>query len=173
GEGDLELQKSSRNPCSQVPLSELEKAATEFETRKMMLFGQTQKGTGFNPISITDGSPTPSDLKSSARGPEAEFEAEKDDLADAFFDLDDYADAALEVAETELAGGGSNEKLKDSLEDNGGLFGLMDGCFQDGRPSDDIGKITVTWMLQETKEMGSSLMLKWRKASLEWPQINK
>ncbi|CAN1249151.1 hypothetical protein LINPERPRIM_LOCUS7016 [Linum perenne] len=30
--------------------------------------------------------------------------------------------------------------------------------------------ITVTWMLQETKEMGNSLMMKWRKPTWSGPK---
>ncbi|CAN1135351.1 hypothetical protein LINPERPRIM_LOCUS15602 [Linum perenne] len=136
GGGVKELQKDPKAFSPQVPLFELEKAVRDFETRKMQLFGQDRKGTGRNPISITDGSLSPSDLFSSARGPNKELEA-----AYALFDMDDYADAALEIAETDMDGGGSGDNLNDILEENEGMFGLVDGCFGADRFIDDFEKI--------------------------------
>ncbi|CAN1276069.1 Probable ribose-5-phosphate isomerase 3, chloroplastic [Linum perenne] len=131
-----EIFKHPKGPNSQVPLSELEKSASEFETRKKLLFGHGCKGTGFNPISITDGSPTPSDLLSSARAPEADMEADLDDLNEAFDDFDDYADAALvEVVSNiggtapDIEGEGSDENQNIPQEESDGLFGIMEGGF--------------------------------------------
>ncbi|CAN1336024.1 hypothetical protein LINPERPRIM_LOCUS36968 [Linum perenne] len=142
-ENGKEFQKSPKAPCPQVPLSELEKVAREFETRKMMLFGQGCKGTGLNPISITDGSPSPSDLISSTRCLEAEVEAENDDLDDALVDFDDYADAAHGDAEAELEGEGSVVNLNYPLEKNDDLFGSVDCCFRTDRSDDDFEKVFV------------------------------
>ncbi|CAN1144820.1 hypothetical protein LINPERPRIM_LOCUS16837 [Linum perenne] len=103
-----EVRSSPKNTCPQVPLSELEKAAKEFETRKMMLFGQGCEGIGLNPISVTDGSPNPSDLLSSARAIKAARETDKDDLGDDFIDFEDYADAAIDEEE-------QNQKVKKGL----------------------------------------------------------
>ncbi|CAN1774104.1 hypothetical protein LINPERHAP1_LOCUS12792 [Linum perenne] len=133
-----EVLKFPKVPCPQVPLSELEKAACEFETRKMMLFGQGCKGMGLSPITITDGSPPPSYLISSTRAPKAVREAENDDLDDALIDLEDYADAALDDAEAELDGEESDVNLKDSNDEKDGWFDSVKSCFRNNCSKDNI-----------------------------------
>ncbi|CAN1757350.1 hypothetical protein LINPERHAP1_LOCUS6485, partial [Linum perenne] len=116
----------------------------------MLLFGQGCKGTGFNPISITDGSPTPSDLLSSARAPEADMEADLDDLNEAFDDFDDYADAALvEVVSNfggtaaDIEGEGSDENHNIPQEESDGLFGIMEGGLQADLFKDGTEKMAI------------------------------
>ncbi|CAN1850256.1 hypothetical protein LINPERHAP1_LOCUS39764, partial [Linum perenne] len=95
------------------------------------------KGKGLNPISITDGSPAPSNLISSAKAPKAVREAENDDLDDALIDLDDYLDATIDDAEAELDGEESDVNLKDSNDEKDAWFDSVEGCFRNNRSNDD------------------------------------
>ncbi|CAN1124870.1 hypothetical protein LINPERHAP1_LOCUS19118 [Linum perenne] len=67
---------------------------------------------------------------------------------------DDYADATLEVAEADVDGGGSNVNLNDTLDENKGIFGLVDGCFGASRSIDDFEKIGSNSEIPTDQEFG-------------------
>ncbi|CAN1141149.1 hypothetical protein LINPERPRIM_LOCUS25305 [Linum perenne] len=166
-----EVRRFPKALCPQVPLSELEKAACEFETRKMMLFGQGCKGTGLNPISITDGSPGPSDLMSSARAHKVVWEIEKDDLGDAFIDFENNADAALDDAEAELEGEEGDVNLNDFNDEKDGLIDSVEGCFQYNYSNVDIEEMGSESETPTDQKMDWKALVKMVKDMIKWLMV--